>query len=466
MTAWPRTLHARLTFGYAIAFFAGLMAFAAISYASLDTALRKVVDAPLHVAGLAVAQILVTDPTIDHATRERLELAVGPNQSGVVFSAPEKAVFSSVISIRPSTREMVLHAGEQPQLVTVRIDGATARIITQRIVTNDGSYAYVGVWRQTGLVEELKRLALVIFAVAVIVIGGSAVFVGALVAREGLKPLRAVATLASEIEAHDLSRRLGAQSDTSELGRLSLTFDRMLERMQSAFERQRRFTADASHELRAPLSVIHIAADLALRREREPAAYRRVLSSILRATQQLEDLTDRLLTAARADAGQVRVEQVDFSVVVAEALEQLTPLAESKNIRIASHLQPSMYMNGDRAGIARVVVALLDNAIKYSPTDAIVVASLVQDGDDVRLTLQDDGPGFSDEGLEHATDRFWRHDAARAPGSGSGLGLAISDSIVRASGGTLILQNADGHGARVIVAFPSATVTVHNGVRA
>ncbi|HEY5350505.1 MAG TPA: histidine kinase dimerization/phospho-acceptor domain-containing protein, partial [Candidatus Lustribacter sp.] len=210
-------------------------------------------------------------------------------------------------------RTIVSRAGATPRLTTLRIGGSSGRLVTHRITTQDGSDAFIGIWRQLDLVDELEHLALIILSISVVVIGGSAVLVGSMVARQGLTPLRAVATLASEIEANDLSRRLGVQSDTSELGRLATTFDRMLARLEAAFERQRQFTADASHELRAPLSVIHIAAELALRREREPEAYRRVLASILRASQQLEDLTDRLLTAARADAGQTRAERIDLA---------------------------------------------------------------------------------------------------------------------------------------------------------
>lgn len=456
MITWPRTLHARLTFGYAVAFFAGLVAFAVISYTSLDAALKRVVDARVRSAETAIVNILVGHPEVDHATRERLDLVIGSNMSGAVFSASGRAVYSSVVSIAPSMRAIVLRADDKPRLTRLYIKGAAGRLVTQRIVTQDGSYVYVGIWRQLDLVEELERLAIVIFGVSVVVIGGSGALVGSMVAQQGLMPLRAVAALASEIEAHDLSRRLGVESDTSELGQLSTTFNRMLARLEDAFERQRRFTADASHELRAPLAVIHVAADLALRRERDPAAYRRVLSSILRATQQLEDLTDRLLAAARADAGHVRVERVDFSALVAEALEHLLPLAESKRVKLIASLQPLAFVNADRLGIVRVVVALVDNAIKFSPEGGSVVACVTEERGRVRLALQDVGPGFSEEGLQHATDRFWRNDAVRAPGTGSGLGLAICYSIVRASGGTLALKNATERGALVVAEFPVA----------
>jgi signal transduction histidine kinase len=454
--AFPRTLHSRLTFAYSVAFCAGLILFAAISYTSLDAALKTVVDARLRNAEVAFADILARDPEIDHATRERLELILGASLSGAVFSDDGRALYSSIPSIAPSTRAVVSRAGDLPRLTTLRIGGASGRLVTHRIVTRDGSHAYIGIWRQLDLVDELERLALIILSISVVVIGGSAVVVGSMVARQGLTPLRAVATLASEIEANDLSRRLGVQSDTSELGRLATTFDRMLARLEAAFERQRQFTADASHELRAPLSVIHIAAELALRREREPEAYRRVLASILRATQQLEDMTDRLLTAARADAGQTQAERVDVAALVAEAVDQMRPLAEPKRVVLAAQAPRAAFVDGDRSGISRAIVALLDNAIKFSPPGGSVVASVTEEQRWVRIVVQDEGPGFSAEGLARATDRFWRDDAARMPGSGSGLGLAISDSVVRASGGTLVLQNAGRRGALVVMAFPAA----------
>jgi two-component system OmpR family sensor kinase len=457
LIAWPRTLHARLTAGYAIAFFAGLLIFAGISYASLDAALKAVVDARLQGAETAAAGVLLRDPAVGHATRERLDLILGSNLSGAVLSGNERALYSSVVSLSRSTRAAILRAGADPGLTTLSIGGVGGRMVTQRLRAPGGALLYVGIWRQLDIVEDLERLAILIFGAAVAVIGVSAVLVGAVVARHGLQPLRAVANLASEIEAKDLSRRLGFEADDSELGRLTTTFDRMLARLEDAFERQRRFTADASHELRAPLSVIHVAADFALRREREPAAYRRALASILRAAQQLEELTDRLLTAARADAGHVSIERVELSALVSDAFEHMMPVIESRRVKIVTSLKRPAFVNCDRGGVVRAIAALVENAIRFSPEGGSVTASLEEERGRVRLTIQDEGPGFSAEALQHATERFWRGDPARAPGSGSGLGLAISDSIVRASGGSLTLQNGSGRGAMVVVELPAAS---------
>ena len=458
MIAWPRTISARLTLGYAVAFFAGLIVFAVISFTSLDGALKSIIDARLQNAMRSVATVLFVDPVVKHPTRERLDLVTGSNMSDVVLSQSGHAVYSTAISIIPEMRALVLRARDVPHLTTLRSGDFAGRVITQRVRTRNGSQVYVGIWRPLDLVGAIERLRIVVLAIAVVVIGSVAILVGALVARQGLAPLRAVAALASEIEAHDLSRRLGVERDSSELGQLATTFDRMLARLEDAFERQRRFTADASHDLRAPLSIVHVAAEYALRRERDPAAYRRVIASILQATQQLEELTDRLLLAARADAGYVCIERIDLSALVAETLARLTPLAETKHVTIATTLPKPAFVNADRLGIVRAIVALVDNAIKYSPAGGFVTAAVTEERANVRLTVTDEGPGFTTDGLRHATDRFWRSDESRVPGSGSGLGLAICESIVRASGGMLVPRNAAGSGASVLVEFPAAQV--------
>lgn len=459
----PRTLNARLTRGYALAFFAGLTIFAALSFVSLDAALKTVVDARLLNAEAAILEILTHDSGFNHATRERLELVIGSNLNVAVFSSDGRAVFSSIPSIEPATRAFILRADATPLLATLPIGGSSGRLVRQRLQTRTGAALVIGVWRQLDLVQELERLALIIFGAAVVIIAASAVLVGSLVAKQGLSPLRTVATLASEIEAHDLSRRLGIVPDASELGNLATTFDRMLARLEAAFERQRRFTADASHELRAPLSVIQIAAELALRRDRDPPAYKHVLTSILQATAQLVELTDRLLQAARADAGWTQLEPVDLGAVAREAVEHALPLAKRKDVILVAEIRNEACAEGERPALKRAVIALLDNAIKMSHAGQTVTATVTRTGPRASIEVRDQGPGFSAEGLAHATERFWRDDRARAPGTGSGLGLAISDSIVRACGGILTLENVPDGGATVVITFPALPAETPSG---
>ena len=328
-------------------------------------------------------------------------------------------------------------------------------MIIQRVSTADGRTLYVGLWRQLDVAYEFERFSLLVFGIAVIVIGALAVLIGATVARQGLTPLRAVAELVSEIEAHDLSRRLGIQNDRSELGRLCMTFDRMLERLELAFERQRRFTADASHEFRAPLAIIRTAADLALRRERDPVAYQRVLASIVEATERLEILTGDLLEMARADADEIKLEPVELTSSIDEALDAMRPLALARKVTLTSARSMPTFVQANGAALVRVVVAIVDNAIKATPAGGAVAVS-VEPGEPglITMSVHDQGPGFSGQALERATDRFWRDDAARAPGTGSGLGLAICDSIVRACGGSLLVANAPRGGAVVLISLP------------
>jgi signal transduction histidine kinase len=454
VTRWFRTLHGRLTVGYAIAFLLGLVAFAAVSFAALDAGLKHIVDVRLKSSQSAVVRLITVDPEIGHATRERLALVMGANINGAIFSSSGRAVFSNFTGIVTQTREIVLHATGVPQLSTMTISGAAGRMATQRTTTTDGRTLYVGLWRRLDVVHDFERFSALVFGLAVVVIGGIAIFIGATVARQGLTPLRAVAEMVSEIEAHDLSRRLGIENDPSELGRLCMTFDRMLERLELAFERQRRFTADASHEFRAPLAVIRSAADLALRREREPAAYQRVLTSIVEATERLEMLTGDLLEMARADAEEIELKPVELTNSIDEALDAMRPLALARSVTLNSvHAMPA-FVQANRAALVRVVVAVVDNAVKATPAGGAVEVSVdPAESGLITMRVHDTGPGFSRQALERATDRFWRDDTVRAPGSGSGLGLAICDAIVRACGGSLRLANAPRGGAVVLISL-------------
>jgi signal transduction histidine kinase len=287
-------------------------------------------------------------------------------------------------------------------------------------------------------------------------IAAIAILAGGGIARRGLAPLDRIATLASEIEARDLSRRIALPRGSDELARLGATFDRMLDRLQSAFDRERRFTSDASHELRAPLSVIRAEADLALRAERTPDEYKRALETIAAEADALEALTRDLLAAARSGSESEDVSgPVDLTLVASAVAQRVGVLSGARSVRVEGTGGAAAVIRGNRALLERAILSVLHNALKYSPESGSVHIHVAAERPRAELTIRDDGPGFSPLALEHAFDRFWRDDEARSR-EGSGLGLSLAKTIVERYGGTIDLANAEPHGAIVRMSFPTS----------
>jgi signal transduction histidine kinase len=258
----------------------------------------------------------------------------------------------------------------------------------------------------------------------------------------------------SEIEATDLGERLVWTGPDDELGRLCNTFDRLLDRLETAFERERRFIADASHELRTPLSVMRAEVELALMHERTPDAYRLALQRLQRETQRLEVLAQNLILTTRDDADTVTMVAVAAADVAQRAVARMQPLAMSRGITLTCEGSTTVDVTADADMLERAIVILVDNALRFARSMVAVDVSF--DGTNATITVRDDGPGFSDEALREATSRFWRDDPARS-GEGTGLGLAIARTIIERHSGTIELRNAPGGaGAVVVVTVPAA----------
>jgi signal transduction histidine kinase len=224
----------------------------------------------------------------------------------------------------------------------------------------------------------------------------------------------------------------------------------MLDRLQSAFSRERRFVADASHELRAPLAVLRAETDLALRRERSPGQYRDALTAIAREAARLEELIDELLAAARAEVDARQAQTLDASELVRALSERVRPAAATRGMAVSVETPGTVLVQGDRATLERALLAIMHNAIAYGPDDGIVHLRTSRNADAARIEVADDGPGFTKDALAHATERFWRGDTAH-PRGGTGLGLAIARTIVEANRGSLQLSNGPGGGAVVTI---------------
>ncbi|MEX0676068.1 MAG: ATP-binding protein [Pirellulales bacterium] len=298
---------------------------------------------------------------------------------------------------------------------------------------------------------------LVASGIAVLAVGLAG---GWLISRSIIRPIAAIARTASEISASNLSRRIETAPIDQELVGLATILNEMFARLEAAFERQSRFTSDASHEMRTPLAVIHSHAELALSRPRSADEYRETLATCLGAASRMATLVDGLLTLARADAGRldVRFGKVDLARVVQEVVDQYRPLAESARISLSSKLEEPLPVKGDPALLARVSSNLLSNALRYTSEGGRVSVSLRADAQAALLIVEDSGCGIPLEDQGKVFERFFRADKARSRArGGNGLGLAICKSLVEVHKGSIDFTSVPECGTRFEVRLPLAS---------
>ncbi|HVT90232.1 MAG TPA: ATP-binding protein [Tepidisphaeraceae bacterium] len=300
------------------------------------------------------------------------------------------------------------------------------------------------------------------FAVLLVAIGAGVMAVGLaggwVLSWRAVRPIRTITTVAQEISASNLSRRIDTADTKNELGSLANVLNDTFARLEAAFQQQVRFTADASHELRTPLAVIHSHAQLALSRDRSAEEYQKMFQTCLRASDRMKGLVDSLLLLARADAGRLSLTPapVDLSDIAKDCVEMITPIAAKKNVTIETNLQ-SVELNADALRIAQVATNLLTNAIRYNREGGKVSISVGKVEKQAVLSISDTGVGIAPENQAHLFERFYRVDGARSrEDGGSGLGLAICKTIVEAHGGTIECASKPGEGTTFTVQLPQS----------
>lgn len=317
--------------------------------------------------------------------------------------------------------------------------------------------------------NQLSRLAVTLVLSSAVVLllafGG-----GFWLADRAMKPVQKIVYTAQQIGESDLSQRINLQRE-DELGELADTFDQMLDRLQAAFERQRQFTADASHELRSPLAIIELETDRILERPRTTQEYEEVLRLIQSENEWMSGLVNELLLLARMDAGHIpsKAERIDLSEVVVDVTERLYSLAQSKSVDLQTGSLGECFVLADRIYLTHLLTNLVENGIKYNQrSDGVVRVETASQSIDSQLwslvQISDNGPGIPGEHLPYIFNRFYRMDKARSrevgeedlPISGSGLGLAISKSIAEAYNGKIEVRSQAGEGTTFIVRLPAA----------
>ncbi len=281
---------------------------------------------------------------------------------------------------------------------------------------------------------------------------------GFFLANRALKPIDHITRTAYSISATDLSKRINYAGPEDEVGRLAGTFDAMLDRLQAAFERERRFTDDAAHELRTPLTILKGQIGVALNRPRSKREYENTLHDLEREVDRLIRLSTDLLFLSRLDQGRLfwHWEKVDLSDLIQVITEQVAPLAEEKGITLSEQVETGMHVVGDQDSLIRLFLNLLDNAIKYTPGGGKVRMEANQNGQGVRVAISDTGSGIPPDAIPHIFDRFFRVDADRSRKTGgAGLGLAIAYEIVRQHNGRIEAHSQLGKGTEIVVFLPT-----------
>jgi heavy metal sensor kinase len=354
--------------------------------------------------------------------------------------------------------------------------GQAVRLLTARITVRGQPYL-VDVGLPMGELQEVlaefRVTVLILIPLGVL----AAVLGGYWISGRALAPVDRISSTALSITAERLDRRLDVPGTGDELQRLSETLNAMLDRLSASFEDVRRFTSDASHELRTPVSVMRTTAEVSLRQPRTSDEYRAALEDVLREAERASALVDGLLVLARADAGVDRaaVGPLDLGGQLGELEPRFAAHAASRGLAMKVEPPATPVLAAiDRGAFVRLAWILVDNAVKYTPAPGSVTVTLQKVAGTissarrevvpgpcsvsehmVQLTVRDTGIGIAREDLPRVFDRFYRTDPARSRESGgAGLGLAIAKSITERHGGRITVESEPGGGSCMTVELP------------
>jgi two-component system, OmpR family, sensor kinase len=463
----PRSIRARLTLWYTGLLTVTILLLGASAYSLLGYSLARDIDKALQ--GVAVA------------------LAEQPSRSRLPTVAPDiDAIFRRFFGMSPWDRyverrhpwsdrppqESPSGTGRLPlsaQALSRASEGLETfetleglgpypvRVLTHPVQEAGRSTSLIQVGMSLESVAGTRRRFLLVMAAVLplaVLLAGSG---GWLLARRALRPVDQMTEAARRISAEHLDERVHTTGTGDELNRLAATLNDMLARLDVTFRQIRQFSADASHELQTPLTILQGELEVALRAPRTPDEYRRVLTSALEESGRIARLVEGLLLLSRADAGVLRMDHqaVDLARLVAEVCEQSQVLAKARGVTLDLGPLTPVTMQGDPQHLRRLLVNLVDNGLKYTLAGGRVTLALHQEGVWAVLRVADTGIGLAPEEQERIFQRFYRAPTAVSRDvEGSGLGLCIAHSIVETHGGSIQVESAAGHGSIFTVRLP------------
>ena len=341
-----------------------------------------------------------------------------------------------------------------PGLGSLQINGTDYRVLTPRPDSPNAPRLtlLLDITHHQHFLQRMQRLIWMTVGLSAL----ATAILGAWAARSGLRPLRRMSAIAASVSANSLNARLPQAQMPAELADLAAAFNAMLERLDDSFQRLSAFSADIAHELRTPLSNLLTHTQVTLTRPRDLEAYREALHSNLEELQWMAQLVNDMLYLAKADHGLLtpRREPLNLAHEVDALLEFYALLAEDSRIELTR--EGSALVAADRSMLRRALSNLLDNALRYTPAEGTIKVHIEPNEPQLRITIENTGPGIPPALMPRLFDRFYRADPARREGSNehAGLGLAITQSIIRAHGGQIRCESQEGI-TRFVIELPT-----------
>jgi two-component system OmpR family sensor kinase len=351
-------------------------------------------------------------------------------------------------------------SNEQGHLETVMLGGEKYRVYSGPVELNDTVTFGLTVGASMAAVESSLKNLMILFLFSVPAVLLLAAVAAWFITRAAFSPVSSMITTARRFSADNLGARLMVPRTRDEIRLLGETLNGMMDRIESAFRAQRQFIADASHEIRTPLTIIR--SDLELLRKRVRAGpNRKEIDAIVTEVDNLGKMAENLLLLSRLDAAPASLEKTTVRVdeVIVECVRTMTPLFRSKGVALRLRIGEAAEISGDREGLKRMVLNLLENSLKFTKRRGSVSVSLSAEPDNdlpLLVTVRDTGCGIAAADLPHIFGRFYRATETRGEGEGSGLGLAIVDHIVRLHGGRVALESEPGRGTTVTIRLPAS----------
>jgi len=452
MKALP--ISTRLTTWYFLFVAVALIGFAALALTVMRQSIYATVDEQLEDRSHAL-QVLIArsgGEDLSDAVREHNELQ-SSSQLLQVSDGAGKFLYRSPVMERLGV------PANQRQFANVAYGDLPLRILSSTVSVGGQRFIVQVAEPMDDYLEALERFRTAMFisipVLLLLAAGG-----GYWMSTRALRPVDRITHAAQMINPQDLSRRVIVPQTGDELQRLAETLNQMLQRIESAVARITQFTADASHELRTPVALIRTRAEVTLAKPRNIDQYRDALKEVLAESERTTALIENLMTLARADTGSetLNFNRTDIGDIAREVSTQAQTLSDAKQLHWSVAIpDAAIWVRGDANALRRLLLILVDNAVKYTPPAGSISLALQRNGSHAEIRVRNNGIGISADDLPHIFDRFYRADKARSRElGGTGLGLSIGRWIANAHGGDIQVETSTPNGTTFVVRLPIA----------